>query len=1213
MQNLQPRTPPSATASGTTVPTILARMNNQIGQYYLRYLRHHSTRASPVTIQWLLQNFETAEGVSLPRSALYSHYLNHCMEFWLEPMNAASFGKLIRSVFVGLRTRRLGTRPDIGVTSSRVMPELPTATRTLGTSFGSSHGYSPKVRSARLNPPMGTLVPSYPRLQNDVLLGGPLPDTAAAVNAAMVSSPTAFSVGAKFGASGLVSTREPAEMDYGAGSVGLALKLEPDVHDQLQSYSGRSGFMIKPTSSLSRQIPSGEKESFSKKPNSLKNNSVIWRPWEMSQTTPRGPSSSTSTSVSSSSACSTSAICGSRLGQKTIPGVTPLSTTCDWRGSGTSEGSKLCLVDSIFQSQRPAARPLSTFDSTLHEPSQNLLTQSGVDNLKALSPTNGVYDDSFERISFGSGSDQQFSFPRIWDLCRMAGLDIGQTRGPNPYSLDLSSGNADQGVSLKTERERQEIAQFVQLYEKHCVEVYAAIITPQLEKLRNIWQQFWRPVETSSTQQELGSLDGTCTNRLSNAQLLMLTTQKPLCQFIELADRALYQTLLEIIVADSLKSMSPLLLHTVRLMVKRIQHFLRSALRQLSPTLINCKLTAISGFIKGLRRAIGLAHLSRAVVHVLETPERLEQMKMDVSKLDLDSIEAQGSWASDCLPTWTSLTDPLPETPEPTTTDAEEEEDDDEEEEDEEEEALREAGSEDEEEAERGAGAEDSVLTKKSKTAVTAEGASEKGRRRANGGGITLVQLHSELHTLISVKASLSCWIVWLDKIVHRCLSSRASGPKRANAARHLMLVWNYYSSLLMRELTLRSALSFGSCYLLRMLCDEYLSFRLEQVASSPLMTLPVDYQLTDKTTSGHNSLDVLAPSVGKDLRLCAPSTSHWSIGLTSATNGEEPFERATLTSFNSSDMESMDSNDMADLSFTSPVHCGEIEQTIAFTDCPFDGKYFHSDTSDRAMEGVCVEPSYFGFDPQVTDALLLGTSGLTSDIWQVSDTLNSASTTTTGLVGDPSQLSKPSSSALAPTFVAETLVDTSASGRPRTAQDAVECDKEETGGSSVPQHQQPSCSAFHQTKNLSVTHGTAVSQQRYGKPETLRRSLLRPKTDDIKPPLLFAANASVTVACTRSLQGITVSSSTSAASAASPSIHSLPVFPDQLFSSSDLERQQPTFVRFERPSEEVQKAGGGSWDFSTQSKTTMEHDQWIPRVSRKSVCVTIGKEEPPS
>ncbi|CAH1115416.1 unnamed protein product [Psylliodes chrysocephalus] len=70
----------------------------------------HATRVSPTTVQWLLENYETAEGVSLPRSTLYAHYLRHCAENKLEPVNAASFGKLIRSVFLGLRTRRLGTR-----------------------------------------------------------------------------------------------------------------------------------------------------------------------------------------------------------------------------------------------------------------------------------------------------------------------------------------------------------------------------------------------------------------------------------------------------------------------------------------------------------------------------------------------------------------------------------------------------------------------------------------------------------------------------------------------------------------------------------------------------------------------------------------------------------------------------------------------------------------------------------------------------------------------------------------------------------------------------------------------------------------------------------------------------------------------------------------------------------------------------------------------
>lgn len=57
-----------------------------------------------------MDNYENADGVSLPRSTLYNHYMHHCNEHKLDAVNAASFGKLIRSVFTGLRTRRLGTR-----------------------------------------------------------------------------------------------------------------------------------------------------------------------------------------------------------------------------------------------------------------------------------------------------------------------------------------------------------------------------------------------------------------------------------------------------------------------------------------------------------------------------------------------------------------------------------------------------------------------------------------------------------------------------------------------------------------------------------------------------------------------------------------------------------------------------------------------------------------------------------------------------------------------------------------------------------------------------------------------------------------------------------------------------------------------------------------------------------------------------------------------
>ncbi|CAL2031888.1 unnamed protein product, partial [Caenorhabditis brenneri] len=70
----------------------------------------NNQRASPATVNWLFDNYEIAEGSSLPRCQLYDHYRKHCEEHRMDPVNAASFGKLIRSVFQNLKTRRLGTR-----------------------------------------------------------------------------------------------------------------------------------------------------------------------------------------------------------------------------------------------------------------------------------------------------------------------------------------------------------------------------------------------------------------------------------------------------------------------------------------------------------------------------------------------------------------------------------------------------------------------------------------------------------------------------------------------------------------------------------------------------------------------------------------------------------------------------------------------------------------------------------------------------------------------------------------------------------------------------------------------------------------------------------------------------------------------------------------------------------------------------------------------
>lgn len=64
------------------------------------------------TVSWLLTNFEAREDLdtTIPRFTMYYFYYRHCQLESLEPINAASYGKLLKSVFPNIKTRRLGHR-----------------------------------------------------------------------------------------------------------------------------------------------------------------------------------------------------------------------------------------------------------------------------------------------------------------------------------------------------------------------------------------------------------------------------------------------------------------------------------------------------------------------------------------------------------------------------------------------------------------------------------------------------------------------------------------------------------------------------------------------------------------------------------------------------------------------------------------------------------------------------------------------------------------------------------------------------------------------------------------------------------------------------------------------------------------------------------------------------------------------------------------------
>jgi hypothetical protein len=53
-----------------------------------------SPHSTPLTLNWLSENYECAEGVCIPRSVIYRHYCDFCERNGMLPVNPASFGKV---------------------------------------------------------------------------------------------------------------------------------------------------------------------------------------------------------------------------------------------------------------------------------------------------------------------------------------------------------------------------------------------------------------------------------------------------------------------------------------------------------------------------------------------------------------------------------------------------------------------------------------------------------------------------------------------------------------------------------------------------------------------------------------------------------------------------------------------------------------------------------------------------------------------------------------------------------------------------------------------------------------------------------------------------------------------------------------------------------------------------------------------------------------
>lgn len=99
-------------------------------------------------------------------------------------------------------------------------------------------------------------------------------------------------------------------------------------------------------------------------------------------------------------------------------------------------------------------------------------------------------------------------------------------------------------------------------------------------------------------------------------------------------------------------------------------------------------------------------------------------------------------------------------------------------------------------------------------------------------------QIEQSFKQLLQQDNPFDRWGVWCEQILDSCLQEND-----ARTATQFFFKWGFYSSLVMRDLTLRSASSFGSFHLIRLLFDEYIFYLIEHrvakaTAKTPLQVL---------------------------------------------------------------------------------------------------------------------------------------------------------------------------------------------------------------------------------------------------------------------------------------------------------------------------------------------------------------------------------------
>lgn len=304
-------------------------------------------------------------------------------------------------------------------------------------------------------------------------------------------------------------------------------------------------------------------------------------------------------------------------------------------------------------------------------------------------------------------------------------------------------------------------AEFSGLYERHCAGVFEAVTAQQWGEVDGIWEQFWQSIPCR------------------HIPLLQAAAGIEYCRA---HDRRLYASIVDALIPDVFRCMSSTLTKQIRGFAKHLEDQMSRALRGLPDSFVRVKIQEVVAFSQRLRRHTSLNHLAQAARGTLTKQTHLQQMVQDYRRIDFATVTQQVAWVCEgCEPEAVSSLE-----------------------------------------------ASFSALNKGPNNNLEGWAQWLQSVRALPCPALPCPALRPSCRRLPRVSPpawpspcpSQSPAAARGPQVVRTCLGAYEGQASFSRRAGELLLRWSFVSSLVIRDLTLRSATSFGMFHLMRLLCD---------------------------------------------------------------------------------------------------------------------------------------------------------------------------------------------------------------------------------------------------------------------------------------------------------------------------------------------------------------------------------------------------------